>query len=405
MAAISIDAAAFLALRGVHWFTERRVMNPNPSPFFCALLFAGLTGTLHAEWRVFTSTETLHVLRSDLPTNDVDVKLGAARNEWVSFQILLRSNTPVSGIAVEAADLVGPDGARFRRDDARIYRQHQLHLETGTYRNDAFKPDWYPDPLIPFRNPVTGKKPEGGRIVAVPFDLPAGETHGFWVDLDVPTSAPPGDYRGVYHVTVEGGNAHDVPVLLTVWDFALPQTPTLITALGAPRLRDYYRQGARANNGQEPTDWAAVEAQCAQMLSENRINATPPDEMLSPKRRPDGSFEIPSREVRMLREFVDRYHVNALQTPDPSSVIQDPDTQRGTLRAWLRAFDRAAKELDRPEVVFFTYLKDEPNTLADYRFVQKWGRAIREAKSVVKVLVVEQTWTEPDQGGADSTLG
>jgi hypothetical protein len=43
--------------------------------------------------------------------------------------------------------------------------------------------------------------------------------------------------------------------------------------------------------------------------------------------------------------------------------------------------------------------------LEDYRYVQKWGRAVREARSVVKVLVVEQPWTEPGYGGADSGWG
>ena len=125
----------------------------------------------------------------------------------------------------------------------------------------------------------------------------------------------------------------------------------------------------------------------------------PPYETLVPKPQPDGSFQITSRQVGLLREFVDRYHVNAVQTPHPSSAVKDPVAQRETLRAWLAAFDRAAKELDRPGVVFYAYLKDEPNTLEDYRYVQKWGRAVREAGSVVKVLVVEQPWTAPGMGG------
>jgi hypothetical protein len=56
-------------------------------------------------------------------------------------------------------------------------------------------------------------------------------------------------------------------------------------------------------------------------------------------------------------------------------------------------------------VTFFTYLKDEPNDEEAYKFVQQWGRAIRRAGSVVKVMVVEQTWTEKDKGGADSQWG
>jgi pectate lyase len=208
-------------------------------------------------------------------------------------------------------------------------------------------------------------------------------------------------------VAAEGGKSLDVPVVLTVWDFALPQTPTLVTALGSPaqRMPDYYRQRAKAGMASEPSDWNAVQTQCAQLLREHCMNATPPADMLRPVARGDGSFEIPAEQVRDLREFVDRYHVNALDVPHPSRAIKDPEAERDKLRAWLAALDRAAKELDRPQVVFYVYLKDEPNTREDYEYVQKWGRAIRAAKSVVQVMVVEQTWTAPGLGGADSAWG
>lgn len=377
------------------------------------LLTLFLTGSLTVpavaaegtDWQVWTITETRHVLRSEPSGNSLATKLRAARNEWVSFQILLRAEAQIVGIRVEAGDLRGPRNMVLRASDARLYRQHQLHLETGTYRNDAFKPGWYPDPLIPFEHPMAGKKLADARLHAVPFDLPANETHGFWVDLYVPTNAVAGTYRGVYRVFAAGAKTLEVPVRLAVWDFTLPPTPRLVTAFGSPRLRDYYRQQAKAGQEQEPRDWAAIEEQCAHLLAEHRINATPPVETLRPVAQADGSFQIPPAQVKLLREFVDRYHVNALQTPHPSSAVKNPDAEHTKLRAWLSAFDRAAAELDRPNVVFYTYLKDEPNALEDYRYVQKWGRAVRECKSVVKVLVVEQTWTEPGQGGADSAWG
>jgi hypothetical protein len=380
-------------------------MAPKLSLFLGALLCFLVAGVARAEWHVWTLSETRHVLRGDQPRTSAAVKLGAARNEWVSFQILLRSDEPVDGVSVEAGDLQGPGGRLLRGSEARLYRQHQLHIEARTYRNESFKPDWYPDPLIPFLHPVTGKKLEGARFTAAPFDLPANQTHGFWVDLYIPTNVPPGSYQGTYRVTAARSRVREIPVSLTVWDFALPQTPTLVTEFGSPRLWDYYQQRAKEAKEREPSDWAAVETQCAQLLSDHRFNATPPRELLAPKPQPDGSFEIPERQVQGLREFVDRYHVNALQTPHPESAVKDPESQRGTLRAWLAAFDRAAKELARPNVLFYTYLRDEPNTLEDYRYVQKWGRAVREAKSVVKVLVVEQPWTEPGEGGADSAWG
>ena len=75
----------------------------------------------------------------------------------------------------------------------------------------------------------------------------------------------------------DGGHAIEIPVELTVWDFQLPAVPTLVTAFGSPaeRMRRYYRQRAQEGKEAEPADWAAVETQCAQLLAEHRINATP----------------------------------------------------------------------------------------------------------------------------------
>ncbi|MGE5608741.1 MAG: glycoside hydrolase domain-containing protein [Bacillota bacterium] len=361
----------------------------------------------YADLRIWTTAETRHILRSDPPGSTLGVRFAAARNECRSFQILLRSDGSVGGIRIEPADLQGPGGAMLPAQDAQLYRQHQAELTVGTYRNDQFKPDWYPDALIPFRHPISREPLAETRLVAVPFDLPANQTHGFWVDIPVPADAKPGVYRGSYQVTAPGQTPTQIPVELTVWDFALPAVPTFVTAFGSPadRMRSYYAQRAKEGKEPAPKDWAAVETECAQLLSEHQVNATPSSEMLRPKAQSDGSFRIPTEQVRRLREFVDRYHVNALETPHPSSVVKDPELERDKLRAWLAAFNEAAKLLDRPQVVFFTYLKDEPNTLEDYRYVQKWGRAVRDAKSVVKVMVVEQTWTAPGQGGADSAWG
>jgi len=369
-----------------------------------AVLSAGAACSAGPEWNVWTVTETRHVLRSDLPSPSLAVDIFGARNEWVSFQILLRSDAPLKGVRLEPGELTGPGGASLSLLDARLYRQHQLHLEKGTDRNTEFRPDWYPDPLIPAR---PAGELAGARFRAMPFDLPAGETHGFFVDLFIPDGVAAGEYRGAYRVMANGASPVKIPVSLTVWNFTLRSTPALVTEFGSPaeRLRGYYRQRAEAGLEPEPADWAAVEEQCDRLLSEHRLNAVPPRSWLNPQVQADGSFAVPRDKVDALREFIDRYHVNAIQTPHPDTVVKDPVKESERLRAWLAALDQAAKELDRPHVVFYTYLKDEPNSLEDYRYVQKWGRMIRWAKSVVKVLVVEQTWTAPGEWHADSAWG
>ncbi|MCX6910498.1 MAG: DUF4091 domain-containing protein [Verrucomicrobia bacterium] len=355
-----------------------------------------------AAWQVWTCRDTIHVLRDERAGKAKNAVLAAARNEWESFQILLRSDAPAKGVDVEPGDLKGPRDAIIRATDAVLYRQHQLELTLPSHRNDNFKPGWYPDPLIPFRHPLT-KQPlaADARFKAVPFDLSANETHGFWVDILVPQDAKPGKYRGTYRVTADGREAAKIAVELTVWDFELPRVSTLQTALGSPaeRMRGYYAKRAKAGKEPEPKDWDAVEAQVADEVSRHRINATPPAGLLTPQKQADGSYLFTAEQVDALRKFVDTYHVNAIHTPHPRTAVKDPDAERDKLHAWLKSFDRMAAELNRPFVTFFTYLKDEPNDEEEYHYVQKWGPPVRAAKSVVKVMVVEQTKTQNEKWG------
>ncbi|HKM79624.1 MAG TPA: hypothetical protein VJY15_01490, partial [Candidatus Acidoferrum sp.] len=322
-----------------------------------------------ADWRVGTVANTRRVLREETGVFDAKpaVAISAARNEWESFQVLIRSTAPVRGATIVPDDLVGPDGSLLPASAARIYRQHQLEINKPSPRNKDFKSGWYPDALIPSRHPVTSAPLTGARFSAAPFDLPSNQTHGFLIDLHIPADARPGSYHGVYRIKGEGTDGVEIPITLTVWDFVLPATPTLQTAFGSPaeRMRAYYRRRASKGLDQGPANyWDALEEQCAQLLSEHHINATPA-RLPRPDALPDGSFQIPPEQVTALREFIDRYHLNAIQLPHPNNVVKDPQQER-RLRAWLAAWDRAIEATGRPSVVFYFYLRDEPNDQAAY---------------------------------------
>lgn len=351
-----------------------------------------------AALNVWTLSRCERVLREDAPGAETVVQLHAARNEWESFQILLRSDTLVSGVNLTAGALTGPGGATsgLRVD---LYRQHQLNLPEASCRNDAFRPGWYPDALIPFVHPLTGKLLTQGRFKAVPFELPANETHGFWVDVYVPAETKAGDYTGHFSVKTNDRTV-DVPVTVTVWGFALPATMTMQSELGSPasNLRKYY--GKRAETGKEiaTADWPAVDRQIYSLLADNRVNAIPTQEPTLAQ-QPDGTFRVPPEQVAAFCKFVDTYHLNAYPIPHPKTVVKDPELEKDKLHAWLRGWDQFAKELNRPQVMLLIYLKDEPNDAEAYAYVRKWGKAVRAAKSVVKVLVVEQTKTSDPEWG------
>ncbi len=155
-----------------------------------ALMVAGLSclavSPAQAGWQVWTTTETRRVLREDPAEKPTVVRLACAGNEWRGFQILVRSTETVRGLRVAAGDLVGPKGATLAKSHSRLFRQHQLHLTDPSPRNPSFRAGWYPDALIPTAHPLTGQSLSGARFVAMPFDLPANQTHGFWIDLYVP---------------------------------------------------------------------------------------------------------------------------------------------------------------------------------------------------------------------------
>ena len=62
------------------------------------------------ELRVWTVTDTRRVLRGHPPGKSASATLAAARNEWESFQILLRPDRPVKALRIVPGDLTGPGG-------------------------------------------------------------------------------------------------------------------------------------------------------------------------------------------------------------------------------------------------------------------------------------------------------
>jgi len=151
------------------------------------------------------------------------VTLHAARNEFVAFQLVVESDAKVEGVGVRFDRLVGPGGKQITGRHVALMPVWYVKVEkhSNGYPDTSLGPGWYADALPPSRRP--------GRAS---FDIPNPRNHigptqrnqTVWVDLFVPrdrTAAPPGEYRGRLAVTGAGGTRR-LDVLLTVWDFTLP---------------------------------------------------------------------------------------------------------------------------------------------------------------------------------------
>jgi len=193
--------------------------------FSAALLSVLVAGTVSAAPAVWTEGPLLKVVPSTPAQIPAPARLTAARNEFESFQIVIRGEAPVSGVRARAGELTGPNGAKFPQANVRLYRQALLDVTTPSGAIGAR--GRFPDGLIPDVDEVDGETRS-----AFPFDVPAGEARALWVDVLVPLDAPAGLYTGTIQVSGDGLDA-TVPVELEVLGFALPSTPTLSTAFRA----------------------------------------------------------------------------------------------------------------------------------------------------------------------------
>ena len=170
-------------------------------PALATCLILCLSPLAVAEWSVWTETATRRVLRDAPAGTEATVDLSAARNEWESFQVLMRSTRSLTITDVEMSDLVSTESngkqSVIPGSAARVYRQHQFEITVPTHRNENFKPGWYPDALIPtrpIRSPASRYPSRVSR--QSPFDLPPNETHGFLIDVYVPQRRRGGRLRG-----------------------------------------------------------------------------------------------------------------------------------------------------------------------------------------------------------------
>ena len=180
---------------------------------------------------VWIAPSLTRVGMSDAPSAETRVNLSAARGEFESFQIVTKGSSDAARVTdVSLSDLTGPNGQLIPHAQFTLYREKYVYVSGSSPNwkgpNQPMGPGWYPDPLIPFADPSTGRPLTGAPLAALPYDLKPGSNQPIWVDLQVPRSAEPGVYTGTYSVISDHGNVTG-PVSVTVWNFALPNTPFL----------------------------------------------------------------------------------------------------------------------------------------------------------------------------------
>ena len=351
---------------------------------FMALVAVACVATAQ-EAVVWVASPWQHVLMSTPPGPAREVTLRAARNEYEPFRVIVRSGErALRDVNLQASALSGPAGD-IPADSIALYREHYIDVFEPSPRSKAH-PGWYPDPLIPFVDPQTGTDSSGSRYDAVPFDLMPDANQGVWGDIYVPGDAAPGRYTGKITVTCASGKLAEVPIALSVWDFALPHSIAMQSCFGG--LGGRLAKGLDMDAGSE--EFRQVEDLCIDEMLRHRCVPSSLGNIW-PKWTPEGGLDDTETAER-LRAMVEDKHVNALRMP--FSYRDDPAKCKAYLGA-LAEYLKGKGWLD----LAYIYMRDEPNNKEQYETVRQQGALIKAAHPGIGRMCTEQTITSNPEWG------
>jgi Domain of unknown function (DUF4091) len=155
------------------------------------------------------------------------LEIHAARGEWESFQLVIQAGREdISRADLRVSDLMGSGSRMIPKSAITLYREHYVHLPRPSPAsggpNKSMGAGHYADALIPLAW-------EAAPHPLVPFSVKAGFNQPIWGDILVPMEAPPGIYRTVLTMSLDG-MPRSAEIVLVVRDFALPLVPTLNSA-------------------------------------------------------------------------------------------------------------------------------------------------------------------------------
>jgi hypothetical protein len=168
------------------------------------------------------------LLPTSPPRSATHARLSAARGETEPFQIAVATtHGRLTHVNLHLSALDGPGSAIIPASALVRYREHFIRIGRHSPDNGGpiLRRHWFPDALLPFVDPVTGKPPaSGARYPTAPFAVENGHTQPLWVDVVIPRDIPAGAYTGRWTVSSDQGSTSGL-VTATVRDFTLPVRP------------------------------------------------------------------------------------------------------------------------------------------------------------------------------------
>lgn len=164
--------------------------------------------------------------------NGKQVSLFAARGEYISLQLVVTNNTEktLKNIRVKMTPFSNNESKFEINPEFFLEWAVQVKTPSTGYPKASLGTGWYPDALIPFQYIQDDSSVVRDRWI-YPLWLPDfnnridnQKSMVVWIDQYIPfksEEAKPGVYSSNISVTIEG-RTQNIPVSLTVWNFAIP---------------------------------------------------------------------------------------------------------------------------------------------------------------------------------------
>lgn len=305
--------------------------------------------------------------------------ISAARNEYEGFQIVVSAgDDSIANVSVTVSPLRNAAGDVI--DNVQIFRERYVSVSHPSPYS-PYDPQAWPDILLPSAETAGNQTPSWR---AFPQNLTAGENMPVWVDVYVPADAVPGQYTGTVTVSSDGHTPLSLPVILTVWDFTLPERSPLRTVFGTNgyRIADIYdldRSGASVDDNRLFRRWN-------DFLLDHHLSPESFEDaavIADANGKPDFNREFAGlgTVTQNMQHYMQEKHASVYTYVFADSYpFNDPlGIDRDKAQAFIRDYaDWCAEYAGGDRCYTDPSFVDEPDTPEAYRHARQWGEFFDE---------------------------
>ncbi len=323
------------------------------------------------------------------------VAISCARNETTSFQVVVTArHDKLVGVDAILSPLGSRSGDTLPPECVEMF----CAVFVPVRQSDPvapLPPGMWSDVLVPRLDPWTGEPVQGvqwgeagftGERFRGQFEIWPNQHQPVWGDIHIAKDTPAGEYTATLTVTADNAETQHMPVTLEVWDFTLPDGPTLENHFGGfSHAAPYYGLDT------DSEEFERLEDIFVEMLVAHQINPHLP-RRLHPAIGDDGRALFDNKLDGRITAYVNRHHMTNIQVPNaPFADVMGANRSKGTAyyRSWCDYLERK-DWLDRS----YLYMYDEPQRVDQYDAVREIGAFVGKAEPRLRRLVVEQTYTQ-----------